>query len=174
VRVAPCAQDWHAHIAARHDNLLALVPSQYHPSAPSTPLSNAPTSWPDCAPGVKGILLRTLPIKRGYYRFLGNSTDVRRCPDVATGCDDRPACDESQSGCRGGNLTSSNGLCHDGLGGVFCRLCESSNDSKPVYFAAATTTSRAACKLCRDAARDAILLVLGAVLGLGVAARVLA
>jgi hypothetical protein len=105
---------------------------------------------------------------------LGNSTDVRRCPNAATGCGDSPACDESQSGCRGGNLTSGNGLCQDGLSGVFCRLCKSVNDSKPVYFAQATKTNHATCKLCRDAARDAILLALGVVFGLGLAALVLA
>ena len=138
----------------------------------STSLS-VPTCCPDCAAGNKGILLDTLPIKRGYYRLSDNSTDVRRCPDAAMGCGDSPVCDESQSGCRGGNLTSGNGLCHDGLSGVFCRLCESGNESKPVYFARATKTSRAACKLCRDNARDTILGLLGVVLSLGVAALVL-
>ena len=73
--------------------------------------------------------LSTLPIKPGYYRRSENTTDVRRCPDAAIGCSDNAACDDSKSGCRGGNVSEGNGLCHDGLTGVFCKRapCRVSN-----------------------------------------------
>ena len=74
----------------------------------------------DCHPESIGIRLSTLPIKAGYYRLSPHTTDVRRCPDAAIGCSDNAACDESLSGCRGGNVSDGNGLCHDGLTGVFC------------------------------------------------------
>jgi len=94
-----------------------------------------------------GTALESLPVKRGYFRLNVLSLDVRRCPDAAVNCDDAPACPESTSGCRGtvngswpsgrrlqalpvqANLHSSAG-CHDGLTGVFCRLCTPRDDGK--------------------------------------------
>ena len=43
-----------------------------------------------CASGTScntaGTTLATLPVKRGYYRRLLSTTDVRRCPDAAVNC----------------------------------------------------------------------------------------
>lgn len=50
--------------------------------------------------------------------------------------------------------------CQDGLYHIFCRLCVQRNDGKLTYYARGTTTHPARCALCRDLARDSILLAL--------------
>lgn len=136
----------------------------------------------DCSESA-GTTVSTLPIKVGYYRISRSSVDVRRCPDAATNCSDSPECVQSTSGCGGtaearSNLSaatasrrrlrdngagSSNATdgCHEGLTGVFCRLCAPRDDTRSVYYTAATTSAIAHCTDCRESVRDSILVFFG-------------
>ena len=62
------------------------------------------------------VTLATLPIKRGYYRRVNSTVDIRRCPDAASNCSGRSECGYSTSGCRGG--TSAEHICMEGLQGI--------------------------------------------------------
>ena len=104
-----------------------------------------------------GISLSTLPVKRGYYRHSNSSVDVRRCPDAAVGCADKPECAESKSGCRG--TVDGGAPCYPELTGVFCRECAVRNDGKVAYYKPADDRDRATCKACED--------TLGFTLGIG-------
>ena len=68
----------------------------------------------DCI--VAGVVLASLPLLPGYWRFSRESTDVRRCPDAAKKAD---------SGCTG----VAEAPCKPGLNGTYCTLCESGNTS---------------------------------------------
>ena len=153
-------------------------------------------SGSDCSTAA-GFTLTTLPIKRGYYRLHPGSIDVRRCPDASTNCSDLPECEESTSGCRGdlhlnatefeavtiissrrradelrGSFFTSRpatGGCYEDLTGVFCRVCKPRDDGKPVYYAKADKSHRARCALCRENARDTLLVLIGGMLALGLA-----
>jgi hypothetical protein len=108
-----------------------------------------------------------MPIKRGYFRLTNYSVDIRRCPDAALGCSNKPECKESNSGCLGSvnrdTITQERGaqesLCRTGLSGPFCRLCNSTDAA--VYYAAATNDKTASCVACGSTAQDAILVSAG-------------
>ena len=89
-------------------------------------------------------MLASLPVKRGYYRRLNSTVDVRRCPDAAVGCSDGD-CLEGSSGCIGGNDIDH--ACLPGLTGVFCRLCS----KKDHYYVVARTDRVAHCASCAAA-----------------------
>ena len=63
--------------------------------------------------------LATLPIKRGHYRRVNSTVDVRRCPDAAENCSGASECAHSTSGCRGGSDYEK--ICMPGLHGI-CEL----------------------------------------------------
>jgi len=113
-----------------------------------------------------GTALSNVPIKRGYFRLTKDSVDIRRCPDAASGCSNKPECEESNSGCLGSvdrdKMASEvqENLCRPGLAGPFCRLC---NLTDAVYYAAATNEEPARCVTCRNTARDAVIMVAGGV-----------
>eukprot|EP00966_Prymnesium_polylepis_P207603 4808739-Prymnesium_polylepis.2 len=79
-----------------------------------------------------------MPIKRGYFRLSKDSIDIRRCPDAAAGCSNKPECEESHSGCAGSAYRDEVGsdfmntdaaLCLEGLTGPFC-LCNTTAQSR--------------------------------------------
>ena len=103
----------------------------------------------DCCPSGSlcpspGITIRTLPIKRGYYRLSNASHDVRRCPDAYANCGDELECQESNSGCRGGDDVDAS--CADGLTGPFCLLCR----DDALFHRAATGSATAKCVDCGE------------------------
>jgi len=115
-----------------------------------------------------GVTLETMPIKRGYFRLSKDSIDIRRCPDAAAGCSNKPECEESHSGCAGSAYRDEVGsdfmntdaaLCLEGLTGPFCLLCNESDASR--YYAAATDQDLAQCPVCNDTAHSTTLLFVG-------------
>ena len=118
-----------------------------------------------------GTTVASLPVLAGYYRLSNASLDVRRCPDAAANCTDAPSCPESTSGCRGTVFAAqAPAACHANLTGVFCRLCATRPGGVRVYYSSATSRQRADCKECRSLVKDAVLLALGAVSAVVVAA----
>jgi len=122
-----------------------------------------------------GTTLSNVPIKRGYFRLTKDSVDIRRCPDAAMGCSNKPECKGSNSGCFGSvnqapkarDTDANANLCRSALTGPFCRLCNSTEDA--VYYAAATNKEPARCVACKSTAQDTILVFSGG----GVAAAAL-
>ena len=105
----------------------------------------------ECPVGVDcafGSTLTNLALVRGYFRRTKDTIDVRRCPDGLS----------SGTGCVGGTTDP----CAPTLSGVFCQLCR--NASVPVYYAAATKSSSAACKDCGSTLAVTMAVGIGAVL----------
>ena len=69
-----------------------------------------------------GATLKTLPIRRGYYRASANATIVVRCPDSGAGCGVANECAESTSGCFGTHTTA------DALGGAAVEVARLSRE----------------------------------------------
>jgi hypothetical protein len=95
-----------------------------------------------------GSSLEELPLRKGYYRLDPTSVDVRVCPDAQINCSSTfgtSACD-STSGCQGGMGFP----CANNLTGVYCRLCNRSNDAIRVFYKAATADEVAKCEICSD------------------------
>eukprot|EP00966_Prymnesium_polylepis_P098705 2285520-Prymnesium_polylepis.1 len=115
-----------------------------------------------------GIALDTVPIKRGYFRLNEDSIDVRRCPDAAAGCSNKPECEESNSGCVGSadGYRVGDGLNNDAAS--LCRpVCNESDASR--YYAAATDQGPAQCPVCNDTAHRTTLLFVGILICLAAA-----
>ena len=116
----------------------------------------------DCSAGA--VTLETLPLRVGNYRTSPYTIDVRRCPDAADNCGGLSECEQSSSGCRGGNGSSP---CAPGLMGPFCRLCNES--SVNLFYVPASGATMAHCERCQETwgATAAILgaIVAGVVLG---------
>ena len=116
----------------------------------------------DCSVG--SVSLEALPLRVGYYRSSPHTVDVRRCLDAAVNCGGASECEQSSSGCRGGNGSTP---CAPGLMGPFCRLCNES--SANLFYVPASGTNTAHCEDCKDTrgATAAILatIVAGVVLG---------
>jgi hypothetical protein len=147
-----------------------------------------------CASGTScsavGTTLAALPLRRGYYRRLLSTTDVRRCPDAAVNCT-ASECPESTTGCRGtvllASTNASNAIadalgCAPGLTGVYCMSCDRESSaanasSEQLYYAPATSSAIASCKPCGDtlaltvAQAIGILAIIVAALGVTYAAH---
>jgi hypothetical protein len=131
-----------------------------------------------CPPGVDcdnpnasiTITLASLPLKRGYYRRLNSTVDIRRCPDAAASCAGKSECEQSSSGCQGGNDVERG--CLPGLMGIFCRECVEDGH----YYVAARSGAAAHCDSCVGVFTSSgfllavILLPLGAAVACGVLA----
>jgi hypothetical protein len=135
------------------------------------------TSGTDCA-NRYGITLRTLPVSRGFWRPSPTSRDVRRCPDAGVGCErsGRATCNESLSGCRGGDDATALCTPDSGLFGPFCLLCERGASSTRRYYRPASSYSHTAAK-CGHCADDGVIVrffvtyaAIGAAIGAVVAA----
>lgn len=105
-----------------------------------------------------GVTLRTLPLKRGYFRASDVTIDVRRCVDAAANCSGTTECEESSSGCAGGQHLET--TCMPGLGGIFCTKCL--NGSSNIYYSAATKGQDASCEECTGSLGPVFLLGLAA------------
>jgi len=107
-----------------------------------------------CAPG---STLEALPLRKGYYRLNASSVDVRVCPDSQSNCSTTFGSSEceSTSGCQGG----AGFPCAATLTGVYCRLCDRSNDTTTVFYKPATADTMASCEPCSDTVSKTILLV---------------
>ena len=79
-----------------------------------------------------GVLLRSLPLQRGYYRISQHTADVRRCPDLTRG------------GCAGGDDVEHQ--CNPTLTGLYCTLC--ANATGGYHYARGGADSAASCKAC--------------------------
>ena len=114
----------------------------------------------DCSAGA--IKLARLPIKPGYFRVSADAIDVRRCPDAAAGCSG-VTCDETNSGCSGGNRPDE--PCRVGLRGAFCRQC---NDSG-VFYVPAEKKEAAHCAPCEGAVSGLASMIMITLFGCGLA-----
>jgi hypothetical protein len=106
----------------------------------------------------RGSTLDALPLRKGYYRLDPASVDVRVCPDAQINCSSSFGtfeC-ESTSGCQGGTGFP----CANNLTGVYCRLCDRSDDTTSVFFKSATAGEVATCEVCGDKAVETAILVL--------------
>jgi hypothetical protein len=139
------------------------------------------TCGTDCAHRY-GITLRTLPVSRGFWRPSPTSRDHRRCPDAAVGCErsGRATCNESLSGCRGGDDATALCTPDSGLSGPFCLLCERELGASSArrYYRPASSHSNTAAK-CGHCADDGVIVrffvtyaAIGAAIGAVVAAAV--
>ena len=138
-------------------------------------------SGSDCV--LAGTTLAAIPIYRGYYRRSPNTIDIRRCPDAGTNCGNKYVCPQTTSGCRGTvvarnetsrRLQSDNAPselgCADGLTGLYCMLCDRKAFREPVYYAPATESDIAKCKLCGDTLSTTIAVAAGIIAAVGLAA----
>jgi hypothetical protein len=104
-----------------------------------------------------------LPLIPGYYRLDNTTIDVRTCPDAHTNCSDNfgsSAC-ESSSGCQGGVGDP----CAANLTGLFCKLCDRSQTTTPVYYQPASPDAVAQCVACDDYVALTALTVTAVIIG---------
>ena len=106
----------------------------------------------ECEATGAGLTVRTLPLKRGYYRLSGNTSDVRRCPDASAGCV-TSECPNTTSGCRGGS--DADLPCMPGLTGPFCRLCSNENNDSLTFYEPASDLLDATCRPCSEIGQTA-------------------